>query len=146
MFVIPQMLHIRRFLTLSFIFDMVQVVAFFKYITAYDANRNVYMMLSGRGWGSWSEGWNLLGMDTGVGIWTSEERDIDKSVRIGCYFAGIMLLTFLLGLIKMATGEQGVTLAEYWRKNWLNSLMLGVYINVQDMSFIVANKFYFRYW
>lgn len=57
-----------------------------------------------------------------------------------------MMLTFILGLIKMATGEQGVTLGEYWRKNWLNSLMLGVYVNVQDMSFIIANKFYFRFW
>lgn len=72
LFVIPQMLHIRRFMTLSLIFDMVQVVAFFKYLTAYDANRNFYMMLSGRGWGSWSEGWSLVGMDTGVGVWVNE--------------------------------------------------------------------------
>lgn len=104
MFVIPQMLHIRRFMTLSLIFDMTQVVAYFKYITAYDSNRNFYMMLSGRGWGIWSEGWNLLGINTGVGIWTTEEDDIDKAIRIGCYFGGIMVLTFILGLIKMATG------------------------------------------
>lgn len=71
MFVIPQMLHIRRFMTLSLIFDMLQVVGFFKYITSYDANRNFYMMLGGRGWGAWSEGWSLIGMDTGVGVWTT---------------------------------------------------------------------------
>jgi hypothetical protein len=44
----------------------------------------------------------------------------------------------------MITGEQGVTLAEFWRKNWLNSLMLGAYLTTQDMAFIVANKFYFN--
>lgn len=138
------MLHIRRLATLTLVFDLIQFVHYFKFLTVYDSARNVYMMLGMRGWGAWSEGWNLVGMDQGAGIWVTEESVIDKTIRIVVFIAGIMVLTMVLGVVKMVTGEQGVTFTMFIKKNWLNSLMLAVYITIQDMAFIVAKVFYLQ--
>lgn len=103
-FVIPHLLHIRRLLTLTLLFDLVQVVHYFKLLTVYDSSRNVYLMLGGRGWGDWSEGWNLVGAGQGAGIWVTEEGNVDKAIRIIIYFSGVMALTLILSLIKIVTG------------------------------------------
>lgn len=142
LFVIPHMLHIRRLLTLTLLFDITQFVHYFKFLSVYDQSRNAYMMLGGRGWGPWSEGWSLIASGQGVGVWAAEEANVDKAIRILVYVAGVMALTLVLSLVKILTGEQGVTFSTFWKKNWLNSLVLGVYITIQDMAFIVASKFY----
>jgi hypothetical protein len=68
-FVIPQLLHYRRFMVLTKIYNYVQFVSYFKYFVVYEPFRHCYLSVLGRGWGVWSEGWNLLNYGIGVGVW-----------------------------------------------------------------------------
>jgi hypothetical protein len=52
-FVLPNLMR-KRCVTLMRILDAIQIVAYFKYINGFLANRQNYLYLGMRAWGSWS--------------------------------------------------------------------------------------------
>ena len=53
-------------------------------------------------------------------------------------------MSLLIGGFKLITAENNFKLSMYIKKNWLNTLMLGVFVTAQDMAFVVAEKLYFQ--
>ena len=70
-FILPQLFHYRRLLVLSKIYNYVQFVSYYKYFLFFEPSRYCYLSILGRGWGDWTEGWTLVGLGSGVGLWTS---------------------------------------------------------------------------
>jgi hypothetical protein len=52
---------------------------------------------------------------------------------------------FLLGVVKTMTGDSQITLANYIHKNWFLAMSIGFYVNLQDMSFVMATSFHNMY-
>lgn len=53
LFIIPHVLHIRRFMVAMKIFDYIQIAYYFKYLTTYEPYRHQFLYLGFRGWGTW---------------------------------------------------------------------------------------------
>ena len=47
----------------------------------------------------------------------------------------------IMGLLKTMMGDSQITLSAYIEKNLPITLTLGFYINVQDMSLVMANSY-----
>jgi len=48
---------------------------------------------------------------------------------------------FIMGLLKTMMGDSQITFSGYICKNFPIALLLGFYINIQDMSLIMANAY-----
>lgn len=55
-----------------------------------------------RGWGAWSEGWEIITGDPSVPVWTNEEGAIDKAIRIASIWVLFIIITIILGILKVA--------------------------------------------
>ncbi len=132
----------KRCVTLMRIFDSIQLVAYFKYINGFLANRHNYLYLGMRAWGDWSEGWGLFSFDSDitVPIWKIEETMINKIIRIFIIWLGIITVMFIFGILT-TMGDPQVTFFNYVCKNFSITISLGFYINVQDMALIMANAY-----
>lgn len=107
-FILPVILR-KRSLTLIKILDFIQLAAYFKLINGYPTNRHVWLYLSMRSFGSWADGWAIITDDQTPPIWLNEEGVINKSIRIGSTWVLILVITVLIGFLKVALDEKALT-------------------------------------
>ncbi len=67
---------------------------------------------------------------------------INKVVRIFAIWIGVILIMLIFGVVKTMMGDSQITFIKYVEKNISLALIIGFYINVQDMAFIMANSYY----
>lgn len=89
--------------------DFIQLAAYFKLINGYPTNRHVWLYLSMRSFGSWADGWAIITDDQTPPIWLNEEGVINKSIRIGSTWVLILVITVLIGFLKVALDEKALT-------------------------------------
>lgn len=140
--VLPVLIR-KRSVTLMRILDAIQIVAYYKYFNGYIEARENFLYLGMRGWGNWAEGWGILTLDNDakIPVWMNEETSINKIIRIFAIWLGIMFFIVLLAVVKTMTGDSQITLTNFIHKNWFLAMSIGFYINVQDMSFVMATSF-----
>ena len=71
-------------------------------------------------------------------IWTVEEGQYDKLIRIVSIWALFLVIIFLVGIIKVAVSDASLTFAKFMEMNIANTLIYGFYFTLQDLSFFVA--------
>ena len=96
-----------------------------------------------RSWGEWAEGWGMIALnnDINIPIWTTEETIINKVIRICIIWLGIITIMLIFGLLS-TMNDPALTFCTYVFKNFPIAISLGFYINIQDMTFVMANAYY----
>jgi len=97
----------KRALVMTKIFDIIQTIAFFKYINGYIYYRHNFLYLDMRAMNPWSEGWEVVTVsgDLVTPIFASEETFSNKMIRIGSIWAVVVLLVLLVGAIRICCRE-----------------------------------------
>lgn len=84
------------------------MVSFLKYLYGYNIFRHNYLYLQMRSFLPWTEGWSLLSVvvgDTTPLIWINEETSVNKLIRIGCIWVGVVVISMLVGAVMACCGH-----------------------------------------
>lgn len=133
----------KRCVTLIRIFDAIQIVAYYKYINGFLANRQNYLYMGMRAWGDWREGWKLVVLDGDITlpVWTIEETIINKIVRICIMWAAVIMIMLIVGLLS-SMNDQSLTFCNYLFKNFPLAIYISFYLTIQDMSLVMSTAYY----
>jgi hypothetical protein len=77
--------------------------------------------------------------NVGMPVWIVEETAVNKIIRVIVVWAGILSVMLIMGMVKSMSGDSQINFTTYVAKNFPIAIALGFYVNVQDMSLIMAN-------
>ena len=137
LFIVPVLAR-KRCLVLVRVLDMIQIVSYFKFIRAYNVQRQVWLYAGMRAWGTWSEGWQIISGDPGPPVWTTEEGNFDKLIRLASTWGLFLFLLLFLALLKILLSETEITMRNFMRANFGNAMTYAFYFTLQDTSFFIA--------
>jgi hypothetical protein len=97
----------KRSMVLTKLFDIIQMVAYFKYIVGFIYYRHNYLYLDMRAINPWNEGWKLLTLssDSTIPIFLTEETFVNKLIRIASLWCGTIIIILIIGIVKSMCGD-----------------------------------------
>ena len=71
-------------------------------------------------------------------IWTTEEGNFDKLIRIASTWGLFVVIIVFLAIIKVVLSDVDLTFVKFMKMNITNTLTYAFYFTLQDLSFFVA--------
>jgi ATP/ADP translocase len=75
-------------------------------------------------------------------VFITEETFLNKLVRVGAIWVGVMLLMLLVAVIRICCREAKIEWGIFLTRNIKNAVCIAFYVTVQDLAFFCAANFF----